>query len=252
MTTKLLAIFQRDHIPLTGFVNECHRTEELRPLLRLWVAAGADLGNHTCSHPDLNKTSVTDFEAQIVQGEAITTEILGHRPTYFRYPFLHEGDTAEKKAEIQRFLTTHQYKNAPVTLDNSDYLFAAYYAKMLAADNVPEAQHIRDAYLAYMESIFAFFEQRSIEVTGHEIRQILLIHASQLNADAMPDFIKMMRSRGYRFVALTRALEDPAYSLPDAYVGKGGFSVIHRWSRTAGMKPKGEPDEPDWIRKGAG
>jgi peptidoglycan-N-acetylglucosamine deacetylase len=159
MTTKLLAIFQRDHIPLTGFVNECHRTEELRPLLRLWVAAGADLGNHTCSHPDLNKTSVTDFEAQIVQGEAITTEILGHRPTYFRYPFLHEGDTAEKKAEIQRFLTTHQYKNAPVTLDNSDYLFAAYYAKMLAADNVPEAQHIRDAYLAYMESIFAFFDR---------------------------------------------------------------------------------------------
>jgi len=41
-----------------------------------------------------------------------------------------------------------------------------------------------------------FFEQRSIEVTGHEIRQILLLHASQLNADAMPELIAMMRHRG--------------------------------------------------------
>ena len=63
-----------------------------------------------------------------------------------------------------------------------------------------------------MDSILAFFEARSIEVTGHEIRQILLIHASQLNADAMPDLLAMMRRRGYTFVSLQRALEDPAYA----------------------------------------
>ena len=98
-----------------------------------------------------------------------------------------------------------------------------------------------------MESIFAFFEERSKEVVGREFPQTLLIHASQLNADAMPDLLAMMRRRGYRFVSLDDALKDAAYRLPDEYFGPGGFSWIHRWSKTKGMAPKGEPDEPAWI-----
>jgi peptidoglycan/xylan/chitin deacetylase (PgdA/CDA1 family) len=252
MTIKLLAPFQRDHIPVSGFVNECNRPDELRAILGLWIAAGADLGNHTCPHPDLNKTRVADFEYQITRGEVVTTELLGQRPQYFRYPFLHTGDTPEVKGAVQKFVATRGYKNAPVTLDNNDYLFAAYYAKTLTSHNIPQAEHIRKEYVSYMESIFEFFEKRSVEVTGHEIRQILLLHANQLNADAISELMAMMRQRGYKMVSLTRALDDPAYSLPDTYVGTRGLSWIHRWSITKHMKPKKEPDEPEWIRKGPG
>lgn len=252
MTVKLLAPFQKQHVPVIGFVNECHHTDELQALLSLWVAAGAELGNHTCSHLDLNTTSADAFESDIVKGEVVTTASVGHRPVYFRYPFLHAGKDLETKLAVQQFLKAHGYQNAPVTLDDSDYMFAVVYAKALVAGDSEKANRVRELYLAYMESIVAFFEARSIEVTGHEIRQILLIHASQLNADAMPDLLAMMRRRGYTFVSLERALEDPAYALPETYVGPGGFSWIHRWSMTKGMKPKGEPDEPEWIRKEAG
>jgi peptidoglycan/xylan/chitin deacetylase (PgdA/CDA1 family) len=252
MTAKLLAPFERGHIPLIGFVNECRHTDEVRSLLLLWKAAGSDLGNHTCSHVDLNTTPADEFEAEILKGEAVTAAILGHRPVYFRYPFLHAGMNGKTKKAVQNFLLAHGYKNAPVTLDNSDYMFARVYAKDLADNRPAEVKGVRETYLSYMESIFQFFEQRSIEVTGHEIRQVLLIHASQLNADAMPDLLGMMRHRGYTFVSLNRALKDPAYALADGYGGKGGFSWIHRWSITKGMKAKGEPDEPDWIRKQAG
>lgn len=252
MTVKLLAPFQAEHMPLVGFVNECHHTDELQALLSLWVAAGAELGNHTCSHLDLNNVTPADFESDIVKGEAVTTVLLGHRLLYFRYPFLHSGKDPETKLAVQQFLQARGYRNAPVTLDDSDYMFAVVYAKALTAADSKKAQRVRDSYLAYMDSIFAFFEARSIEVTGHEVRQILLIHASQLNADAMPDLLAMMRRRGYKFVSLERALEDPAYALPETYVGPGGFSWIHRWSITKGMKGKGEPDEPEWIRKEAG
>lgn len=223
MTIKLLMPFARRHIPIIGFVNECRHSEELRSLLDRWIAAGADLGNHTCSHPDLNKTSIAEFESEISKGEIATTELLGHRPLYFRYPFLHAGDTAEVKNAVQDFLVARGYKNAPVTLDNSDYMFARHYAKTLEVGNVLEAERIRKTYLTYMESIFDFYERRSVEVTGHEIRQILLLHASQLNADTMPDLLAMMCRRGYSIVSLMRALEDPAYSIPDDYVGPGGF-----------------------------
>ena len=252
MTVKLLAPFQSEHISVTGFVNECHHTDELQPLLSLWVAAGAELGNHTCSHLDLNTTSAAAFESDIVKGDVVTTATVGRRPVYFRYPFLHAGKDLETKLAVQQFLVAHGYRNAPVTLDDSDYLFAVVYAKALTGGDSQKARHVRELYLAYMESIFAFFEARSIEVTGHEIRQILLIHASQLNADAMPELLAMMRRRGYTFVSLEHALEDPAYAMPETYVGPGGFSWIHRWSMTKGMKPKGEPNEPEWIRKEAG
>jgi hypothetical protein len=100
-----------------------------------------------------------------------------------------------------------------------------------------------------MESVTDFFERRSVQVTGHEISQILLIHASQLNADLMPELLDMFRRRGYTFVTLSKALEDPAYQLPEKYVGRGGFSWIHRWSMSKGMAAKGEPDPPEWVGK---
>ena len=67
------------------------------------------------------------------------------------------------------------------------------------------------------------------------------MHANELNADLMPDLLAMFRRRGYTFVPLNRALADDAYRLPEEYTGPNGFSWIHRWSRTKGMPPKGEP-----------
>ena len=229
---------------MIGFVNECNRPEEVERILRLWKEAGADLGNHTCSHPDLNSTPVAEYERDILKGESVTTSVLRHTPKYFRYPFLHTGANAATRQRVASFLSEHSYRNAPVTLDNDDYVFARVYASTLARNNLARAAHLQKAYIDYMEAIFAFFEQWSEEVTGSAIRQILLIHASQLNADAMPDLLKMMRRRGYRFVTLDRALADPAYSLPEAYVGFRGLSWVHRWAQSKGMKLKSEPQVP--------
>ena len=129
MTRKLLEPFRRERIPVTGFVHECLRPEVLQDALKLWKAAGADLGNHTCSHSDLNSTPLEAYKADILKGEKVTTKILGRRPRYFRHPFLHAGKEAETKRSITSFLNDQGYTIAPVTLDNSDYMFAAVYAK---------------------------------------------------------------------------------------------------------------------------
>ena len=70
-----------------------------------------------------------------------------------------------------------------------------------------EFEQVRREYIPYMESVVAFFEQRSLEVLGHEPPQILLMHASQLNADLMPELLAMFRRRGYHFVTLSQALQ---------------------------------------------
>jgi len=101
-----------------------------------------------------------------------------------------------------------------------------------------------------MESVVAAFERGSVSLLGREFPQILLIHASQMNADLMPDLLAMFRRRGYAFVSLDHALADPAYRLPDDYAGPNGISWIHRWAKTKGIKTTPEPDPPDWVHKG--
>lgn len=249
MTRQLLQPFREQKIPVIGFVNAGRHQlsdKQFRSILDIWLDAGADLGNHSFSHPDFNRVTLQDYTADILKGEPALRTVLqsrGRHLEFYRHPFLHTGSTPEAKQGLQEFLNEHHYIVAPVTLDNSDYMYAALYQK-------PEfRERVKAEYIPYMESVVAFFEQRAIEVTGHEVMQTLLIHANQLNADMMPDLLAMFKRRGYEFVTLSKALRDPAYQLPDTYIGTGGFSWIHRWSITKGMPGKAEPDPPDWVQE---
>ena len=250
MTAKLLQPFAEQRIPVIGFVN-AGRYEGpaagLERILNQWLDAGAQLGTHSYSHPDINNTPLAQYTADITRGEEPLKGVLarrGQKLVYYRHPYLHQGATREDKQGLSAFLAGKGYTVAPVTLDNADYAWAAAYLR-------PEdRERAATGYVPYMESIVAFFEQRSVEVAGREFPQILLIHANQLNADHMPQLLAMFRRRGYRFVTLEEALRDPAYQMPEDYVGRNGFSWIHRWSRFKGMSNKGEPDAPEWVMKG--
>ncbi len=153
MTERLLAPFREEKIPVTGFVHP-GRTElspaDLRRILDLWLDAGAELGNHTWSHADLIRMPVADYEQEILKADAVLRPIVeahGKKLEFFRYPMLHAGATAETKRIIEQFLAAHHYRNAPVTFDNSDYMFAAAYMHAELRDRV-----IRD-YVPYLESV---------------------------------------------------------------------------------------------------
>lgn len=250
MTEKLLQPFREQRIPVIGFVNAARFDGDasgLRKLLDLWLDAGADLGNHSYSHPDFNTVPFATYVADIEKGEPPIREALGARGrklTWYRHPYLHVGATAENKQALSQWLDQRSYRVAPVTFDDADYMYARLYTQEATRERA------RREYVPYMESVIAFFEQRSIDVFGREIPQVLLIHASQLNADAMPELLAMFRKRGYTFVTLDEALRDAAYHVPESYVGRGGFSWIHRWSRHRGMPNRGEPDPPEWVQKG--
>jgi len=248
MTQRLLKPFHDEKISLIGFVNEGRPVdfgpEGLRQILDLWLDSGADLGNHSYSHLNINNVPLDQYTADIVKGEPVLRAALaaqGKKLEFYRHPFLFTGPTPQIKKEMQEFLDQHGYRVAPVTFDDDDYEFAALYTKPEFKDRV------RKEYVPYMESVVEAFERGSVSLVGREFPQILLIHASQMNADLMPDLLAMFRRRGYTFVPLDHALADPAYQLPDEYVGHGGFSWIHRWAKTKGIKTTPEPEPPAWV-----
>jgi peptidoglycan/xylan/chitin deacetylase (PgdA/CDA1 family) len=249
MTIKLLRPFREQRIPVIGFVNAGRSKLDnpaMQDILKLWLDAGADLGNHSYSHLDINSVALDVYTDDIVRGEAAVRQALASRGKtleFYRHPYLHTGPTPQIKQGLQAFLAERRYRVAPVTLDNADYMFAVAYLQ-------PELQsRVRKEYVPYLESTVEFFERRSVEVFGREIPQILLIHASAMNAQLMPELLGMFSRRGYRFISLSTALADEAYRSPEEYAGRGGFSWIHRWSRTKGIAPQAEPNPPQWVAK---
>jgi peptidoglycan/xylan/chitin deacetylase (PgdA/CDA1 family) len=254
LTRKLLDPFKEEGVPLTAFVITGNRfcfgltPDEKSEVLKLWVAAGAEMGNHTYSHRGLNNTPIEEYEQDILRADAELKSLLGiDRLRYFRSPALQTGPTSEVKERLDEFLESHGYQQSPVTFDNSDWMFATVYSRALENGDFELAERVRSAYIPYMESVVEFFEQRSVEVVGREFPQILLVHANRLNSEVAPSLLAMLKGRGYQFIPLEEALQDPAYSLPNSYAGKVGFSWLHRWSITKGMPSKSEPETPAWI-----
>ncbi len=250
---KLLSVLKRHQAPALGLVNTGKRCD-LEPVLNAWPDAGHELGNHTFSHRDLNSTPVADYEDDIVRGESPLREILaahGKTLRYFRYPMLHAGTSRETRDTIAKFLRDRHYTNAPVTFDNADWVFANAYARALDRHDAALARRVADAYVPYMESTIAFLEKRTLEVVGRPIAHILLLHMNALNADMLEPLLRMLEQRGYRFITVDEALRDPAYALPDAYIGTRGVSWIHRWGLAKGMPMMLEPDEPKWVTRAA-
>lgn len=248
---KLLATLAAHHAPALGFVNASRSCAGLTPILNAWLERGHDLGNHTWSHRDINSTPLGEYEEDIIAGETPLRDVLvrhGKTLRYFRHPALHTGNTPAVHRALADFLRERGYVVAPVTIDDQDFVFANAYAGALQGHDAAAARRIRQAYVPYMESVVAFFETRTRAVLGRDIPQIILLHMSSLNADALDALLGMLERRGYRFITMDEALRDPAYELGDHYVGPKGLSWIHRWGLAKGMPVVEEPREPAWLR----
>ena len=255
MTTRLLTTLRAQKIPVVGFVNERKlykpgETDERIQALEMWLDYGFELGNHTFSHASLNQIELKDWEDEVVAGESVTRILLAQhkmRLRYFRHPYLDTGRDLLTRRKAEEFLSQRGYRVAPVTLDAWDWMFAGLYEDAKKSNAADLQQKIVREYLSHHDAMFAYTELLSAKVVGYEPKQILLLHASNLEADHIGELLDVLRKRGYRFITLEDALSDAAYSLPDTYVGEEGTGWIDHWAITQGKIPTGAPEMPQWV-----
>ena len=256
-TSKLLATLKSNKVPAIGFVNERFlqregETEARAAILKMWVDAGFELGNHTFAHASFYKTPLAAFQQQVIDGEPVTRSLLdarGMKLRYFRHPFLNTGPDLKTKEAFEKFLAERGYRVAPVTIDNADWIFSRAYSDALHRNDRETMRRIADEYTPYMERMFEFYERMSVELFGREIPQTLLVHANTLNAHHFGRIIHMLKRRGYEFVTLDEALRDKAYEHRDTYTGEMGISWLQRWAMTRGRKFTKEPALPPYMEQ---
>lgn len=232
----ILRELKQHHFPATGFVNEgklddLDRAQQIA-VLRSWVDAGMDLGNHTFSHADPDQIGAQAYTADIARGEVVTKALLAEhhqRIRYFRHPYLKTGVNATK-IYIDNWLAQHHYRIAPVTMDADDWEFAEPYDFAISHRDMAMQTHIKAEYLEHTEAMIHWYRRASQALFHRDIPYVILLHSSRLNADSLDPLAAMLKRERLKPVSLDRALADPAYRTRDPIAGPDSIDWMERWS----------------------
>ena len=262
---QLLAVLTERGIPAIGFVNESKCYDEAGntidsqlQMLRNWAAAGLELGNHGYQHLDINRVPVEKYLSDIKAGEPLSKALLQEFKLpcrYYRHPFLHRRNTDAKRATLAAYLAAQGNTEAPVTVDNQEWIYNAAYEKAFKEGQDSLAAAIGEDYVQYMIAMQRYYESQSEMLFGRNIDHSMLIHVNRLNADYFELLVEEYENLGYSFISLEEALKDPAYQHTDDFVGNAGITWLHRWAITDGKRGSffaGEPTAPDWVKSYAG
>jgi peptidoglycan/xylan/chitin deacetylase (PgdA/CDA1 family) len=235
MARDTLAVLKKYRIPASyGFI--CARGLENDPdgalALQLWVKAGHPLANHTYPHLNLDKNSAADFTREILRNEPVLELLMPpggkHDFRWLRYPYLHEGDTLEKRRAVRAFLTEHHYRVAETTLDYEDYAWNSAYARCLDQHDDAAIRWLRESYLSTADEWMRAQRDMSRQLWGRDINHVLLLHQGAFSATILPDLFALLKKQGYQFVTLEESQSDPVYAEdPDVALPGGGTLIEH-------------------------
>ena len=243
----LLAVLKKHHVPpVYGFINakRLEGSKDGAEALRLWAAA-EPVGNHTYSHLNLEENSAEAFEREIEENEPVL-ELLAPNGDWhwLRYPYLHEGETMEKRRAVRAYLTAHQYKIAQVTLDWEDYLWNTAYARCVEKKDAKSMEWLRTSYLATASEFLDLGRAQAKLIFGHEINYVLLMHLGAYSSTIVPDALELLKKKGFQLVTLEEAESDPIYQTdPDTGMHDAG-TLLDQWMQVKNIKYPEHADKP--------
>ncbi|ACV27592.1 polysaccharide deacetylase family protein [Kangiella koreensis] len=260
LTKKLLASLKKHNIEAVGFVNEEKLLVEGEAdghiaILKQWLEADMELGNHTFDHSGMHQTSLQDMKESVIKGRVVSewlSEKYNKPYRYFRHPFTQTGNSVEEKAEFESFLKKQGLEVAPFTIEHTDYLFSCAYdrarlsVKKRASEDIAQ---IKQDYLQHLSDALDAFQTMSDELFARQVPQIWLIHANSINAETMDQQLELLKARGYEFITLEQAMQAPAYQIETAPSKRYGPSWLMRWAKQLKkeLSVYGQPEPPEGV-----
>jgi peptidoglycan/xylan/chitin deacetylase (PgdA/CDA1 family) len=208
-------------------------------LLSAWDQAGHQLCNHSYSHMNYcsTRTGYSDFAVDFLKNEKIIAPY--HNKTLlFRYPFLKEGDTADKRDRFRTLLKESGYRVGHVTIDASDWYVNQRMADRLIKEPKFNINPYRDYLIAHLLDRAAFYRQLAIDVLGRDIRHTLLIHYNTLNALVLPEVMAAFETAGWQWIDASLAFLDEAFRMQPKTLPAGESLVWALASETGRFKER--------------
>lgn len=246
-TWNVLAILKKRNLPpMYGFINakKLEGDADGAEALKLWAAA-EPVGNHTYSHMDLETNTPEAYERDIEENEP-ALELLEAKDNWhwLRYPYLHEGDTVEKRRAVRAYLKAHNYRIAQVSLDWEDYLWNFAYPRCVEKKDEKAIAWMKSSYLQTASEFLDLGRQQAQLIYGHDINYVLLLHLGSFSSTILPDAFDLLKKKGFKIVTLEEAESDPAYDGdPDVGLHDAG-TFLDQWMQVKQIKYPEHADKP--------
>jgi len=181
-------------------------------LLQGWNDAGHLICNHSYLHLNFNSPKVTydSFAADFERDEPLLAPF-SNRTRFFRYPFLKEGDTAEKRDRFRALLQHLDYRVGHVTIDSSDWYVDQRMTEKLKTEPSVAKERYRDYLVGHLLDRAAFYRKLAVDVLGREIPHTILLHYKTLNALFLADVMEAFEAKGWEWIDTQKAYEDPIF-----------------------------------------
>jgi peptidoglycan-N-acetylglucosamine deacetylase len=207
-------------------------------LLSAWDQAGHLICNHSYSHFNYcGKAGYADFAVDFLKNEKIIAPY-HNRTALFRYPFLKEGDTADKRDRFRALLKERGYRVGHVTIDASDWFVSERFTDRLAKEPKAPVFPYRDYLIAHLLDRAAFYRQLAIDVLGRDIRHTLLVHYNVLNALVLPEVMSAFEAAGWQWIDASLAYQDPVFQKQPQTLPAGESLVWALASETGRFKDR--------------
>jgi peptidoglycan/xylan/chitin deacetylase (PgdA/CDA1 family) len=218
----------------TGNVERAGKSGPQR--IAAYAAAGHALGNHSHSHLWYSRTPTDDYIADLDRAIEGLQHYDNVKP-FYRFPFLDEGRSLEKRDTIREALKARGLRNGYVTVDTYDWYLVTLVQEARAAGVEFDMDDLRDLYVNVIASSTEFYDAMAKKVLGRSPHHVLLLHENDLAALFIGDLVKELQKRGFRIIPATEAFRDDiAAREPNTlYLGQGRIAAL---AHEAGWQPK--------------
>jgi peptidoglycan/xylan/chitin deacetylase (PgdA/CDA1 family) len=252
VAAQLIEALRRQAVPgPVAFANALPavREPELADALQAWSRAGFRLGNHTYSHLDLSRVGAAEFIADIERNESALASLAPPGSAkYFRYPYLHEGNTADKRDTVRRWLHSKGYAISPATVYLDDWVWNEAYARCSARADESAIARMKTLFIETSLARLDWARELSARLFRRQVKHILLLHVGAFDAVVLDELLGAYRAAGVTFVGLDAAVKDEAYAMPLELVGEGDRAFLLQAAQSKGVElPKIPPGAPAEI-----
>ncbi|TWB15440.1 polysaccharide deacetylase [Nitrospirillum amazonense] len=253
VANRVLAAFKGAGVAeVYGFVNAkglADEGDDAAQVLALWRQAGYPLGNHVYAHDDLHGHDVAAFTAAVTADEAALKHYMGDADWHWlRFPYLHIGETPEKRREVAAFLKDHGYRVAEVTLSFNDYIYNPAYARCMAKGDQAAVAQLRRNYLDRAAESLTIGRQQAQALYGRDVPHVMLLHIGGFETVMLPELLSLMKAKGVAFVPLAKAEADPIYVPNPDTPSNGTGSLLDREMTARNLpQPMHSADPSTWL-----
>ncbi len=176
-----------------------------------YAKAGHLIANHSHNHPWLHKIDAKTYIEGIDTAESLLEGFDNRRP-WFRFPYLDEGRTLEKRDKVRQALTKRGLKNGYVTVDNFDWYLEQKWLEAAQSQQNVDLDALRLVYIDVLVGAVDFFDSLARETLDRSPAHVLLLHENDLAALFIDDLVVELRKQGWEIISPDEAYQDPIAS----------------------------------------